>query len=126
VNAAHGHAAGARAITRVGVAIAALTRSSDHSFRIGGDEFVSLLVECTKEQALVYADRVRSAVASTTWHEDQDEVRLTICAGVANFPDDGPTCEQVLGHADEALFRAKDLGKNCVVAYGDARLEARK
>lgn len=119
LNSAHGHAAGARAISRVGTALAALTRSSDYSFRIGGDEFVSLLVESSKKQALIYADRVRTAIAASTFHEGQDEIRLTLCAGVAGFPDDGATSEQVLEHADQALFQAKARGRNRVVLYGD-------
>ncbi len=123
LNTQHGHAAGARALVRVGQTLAAITRTCDYAFRIGGDEFVALIVESTTPAAATYAERVRQAVERDIYPEGQSTVELTLSAGCAGFPADGDTSEGVLANADRALFRAKELGKNRVVCYTHERGE---
>lgn len=117
VNTAFGHAAGSRALVAVGAALGRMTRQCDYAFRIGGDEFVALVVECSATQAAIYAERACRAVEALGHQEGDAAVRLTVSAGVAAFPDDGTAAEQVMQRADQALFRAKHQGKNRVACF---------
>ena len=115
INNRHGHAAGTRALERIGLTLATTTRDSDFAFRIGGDEFAALLAECNRTQALVYAERICSAIRGCVLLEEGQRVPLTTSAGVAAFPEDGDTLETVLSMADALLYRAKALGRDRAV-----------
>lgn len=114
-----GHAVGSRALARMGLALTRTTRRSDYAFRIGGDEFVSLLVESNPEGALLYAERVAEALQLCTVAEGEAGQAISVSAGLACFPRDGLTVDEVLNRADEALYRAKQAGRSRVVRYGE-------
>jgi diguanylate cyclase (GGDEF)-like protein len=115
INNRHGHAAGTRALERIGLTLASTTRDSDYAFRIGGDEFATLLAECNRASALIYAERICSALRGCVLVEEGARIPITTSAGVAAFPDDGDSLETVLSIADALLFRAKSLGRDRAV-----------
>ncbi len=112
-NDSHGHPAGDEALRRVAAAIKNCLRASDSAFRYGGEELVILLPEQPVAETVVVAERVRAVVESTALGRG----RLTLSCGVAGFPAPGRPLggwENVVELADQALYRAKALGRNRV------------
>jgi two-component system cell cycle response regulator len=119
-NDAFGHQAGDDALCRVAATIQAHLRSGDTLYRYGGEEFLVLLPEQSLDHAVVGANRVRQEVERL--HIKRlpfaPKTFLTLSAGVAELG--GGSVEDWLRRADEALYRAKALGRNRVeVAAGD-------
>lgn len=116
VNDAMGHPAGDELLRRLAQVLGADLRQTDMIARYGGEEFAVLLPETTKHEAMQVAERMRRDVeafinsGTTTWPQ-----KITISAGVATFPEDGRTAEEVLSAADQAMYVAKRQGRNRVV-----------
>jgi diguanylate cyclase (GGDEF)-like protein len=120
-NDSHGHLAGDEVLTRVGALLRECTRGVDSSARYGGEEFVLVLPETGVDRAVEVAERIRARLAK----EGFSNGRITLSAGVAQFPKDGDTPETVLSSADAALYRAKGEGRDRVVlADGPVRAPA--
>jgi len=82
--------------------------------RYGGEEFCVVLPECSKKQAVEQAQAFVKAVESEEIVLRREKTRITISAGVASFPKDAKTREDLLQRADEALYEAKRKGRNQV------------
>lgn len=109
-NDAHGHPAGDEVLKRVANILRTSTRAGDCTARYGGEEFAVLLSGKGAEEALQLAERIRERVAE----EEFAAGRITISAGIAEFPHHGHTAEAVISSADEALYEAKREGRNRV------------
>lgn len=116
LNNVYGHEMGTRALGRVGLTLSATARATDFTFRIGGDEFASLLLECGREQALAYAERVCAAVRQCLLEAGEVRIPISVSAGIAGFPEDGDSFEAVLRSADAQLYRAKNVGRDRAMA----------
>ncbi len=101
-NDTHGHRAGDELLKRAALVAQEHLRISDIFARYGGDEFVVLLPHATSAEAAVVAERMRVAIA---------EGAMTISIGIAEFRD-GDTLDGLIHRADEALYRAKNEGRN--------------
>jgi diguanylate cyclase (GGDEF)-like protein len=119
-NDSHGHLAGDDVLTRVGGLLRECTRGVDCSARYGGEEFVLVLPETNVDRAVEVAERIRARLAK----EGFANGRITLSAGVAQFPKDGETPESILSSADRALYRAKGEGRDRVV-LADGPTQAR-
>ncbi len=115
VNDTHGHAAGDEVLCALANKIRAVLRPKDRAGRIGGDEFVVVLPESTLEQAEGVAERIRKAV-ETIRLRDYPDVHPTISIGAASFGQPPTTLRACFNAADGALYRAKDSGRNRIVA----------
>lgn len=84
--------------------------------RYGGEELVALVPGATKDEATGLAERIREIVESHpfTGRESQPLGRVTLSLGVATFPADGKDADSIIGHADVAVYQAKDGGRNRV------------
>jgi len=91
------------------------TRSYDVVARYGGDEFAVILPNSSKEISRDIAERIRSRVITTQKLMAYPNISISI--GIASFPQDAGSGEEVMQKADEALYQAKDLGKNQVSVY---------
>ncbi len=112
INDSQGHAIGDCLLQSVAKRLLACVRSSDTVSRLGGDEFVILLSEVTcPEDAVCSAKKILLAL-SVPHRIDQDDLNLTASIGIATYPDDGAEAETLLKHADLAMYRAKDTGRN--------------
>jgi diguanylate cyclase (GGDEF)-like protein len=109
-NDAHGHPAGDEVLKRVANILRTSTRAGDCTARYGGEEFAVLLSGKGAEEATQLAERIRERVAE----EEFTAGRITISAGIAEFPHHGHTAEAVISSADEALYQAKRDGRNRV------------
>jgi diguanylate cyclase (GGDEF)-like protein len=123
LNDAHGHRAGDAALQALGTLLIANTRGGDVACRYGGEEFVLALPGATLEVARERAERLRQAVEALRVEHDGATLSMTISAGIAAYPVHGARVDQVLDSADQALYQAKNNGRNqCVVRTLGARV----
>ena len=117
VNDTHGHLVGSRLLAEIGNALKAHSRLIDFAFRYGGDEFVLLLPQTSKENALNVARRLHKLIRETTWLVPEGlNIRLTPSLGVASYPVDSRTKEGLLHLADEAMYLVKNTNRDSVAA----------
>ena len=110
-NDAHGHQAGDSTIREISKIFKDASRKIDIVARYGGEEFGIILPITKKEEALVLAERIRKAVETSPRLKN-----ITISIGVASFPADGNTKEDLIARADKTLYEAKRSGKNKICA----------
>jgi diguanylate cyclase (GGDEF)-like protein len=124
INDSLGHAAGDALLQRVARRLNAFTRPSDFAARAGGDEFLLLLrdIEST-EVAETFVQRCALALAQPH-HVATMELHVSPSIGVAHFPRDGTTAEDLMSRADEAMYCAKRSGRNAV-RFFDPRVMGR-
>jgi diguanylate cyclase (GGDEF)-like protein len=113
INDSLGHAAGDQVLKETARRLDGLRRTEDLLCRFGGEEFVLLLPYTNLEQAAAFAERVREAIASKPIEYYGKSIAVTFSAGVASFPS-GDTLEALLQRADQAMYRAKQQGRNRV------------
>ena len=115
----HGHDAGDAVLFQLTRFIESRLRAGDLAFRIGGEEFLLLLAEADREATLAKMEGFRREVETDLRVKHaQLNLTVTISAGVAAFPGDGTSLEDLLKAADTAMYRAKTMGRNCVFATG--------
>lgn len=105
-NDTHGHAAGDRALARVGATMRHLTRSVDHVARIGGDEFAVILPHTDLTSAGVLAERIIHAVA-----DGPGSIAVSVSVGVATLDTLEPSGSKIFHEADKGLYLAKANGR---------------
>ncbi len=112
-----GHMAGDEALKGISGVLAVTIRDSDVMARWGGEEFLVSLVQTDKPGAINLAEKLREAVEKHTFQFKGKRSHLTISCGVATFEEDGKTIEDLLETSDQALYLAKDGGRNRVCAF---------
>jgi len=105
----YGHLAGDRILRKMGELIKSSIRKLDIPFRYGGEEFTVILPEARLDNAYKVAERIRKTVESKA---SLKAMPVTISVGVASWPSDGITKEELIDCADKALYRAKQTGRN--------------
>jgi diguanylate cyclase (GGDEF)-like protein/putative nucleotidyltransferase with HDIG domain len=105
----YGHLAGDNVLRRVGEYITNSIRGIDLAFRYGGEEFTVILPGTQIEDAYKVAERIRKTIEAKS---SLKAMPITISLGVSNWPSDGIMKEEIIGRADEALYLAKQLGRN--------------
>ena len=117
MNDTHGHLVGSRLLAEIGNALKEHCRLIDFAFRYGGDEFVILLPQTSKENALNVARRLHKLVRESTWLVPEGlNIKLTPSVGVASYPVDSRTKEGLLHLADEAMYLVKNTKRDSVAA----------
>jgi diguanylate cyclase (GGDEF)-like protein len=116
VNDTYGHLAGDECLRIVSDLIqTSFNRSADLVARYGGEEFVVLLPYLHTENAVLCAERARAMVEAKVFVYADIEIRLTASVGVSTLvPEQGMDPTELIKLADEALYRAKDAGRNCI------------
>lgn len=115
INDVYGHQAGDLVLRKVAKVIKSAVRDSDTVYRYGGEEFVVLLPETTKEGAVRVAEKILESVRKESfWVGEETSLYITVSIGVANFPEDTIFPEQLVAIADVALYKAKGRGKDRV------------
>ncbi len=115
-NDSQGHLNGDKALKLIAQTIIDNIRKSDTLARYGGDEFVMILPELDKHQSKSLAEKLCMVIGKTKIPRkiSTRKVNLTVSLGISTFPDDGRSEDDLLKKADEALYQAKDLGRNAV------------
>ncbi len=114
VNDRSGHQVGDAVLCRVARVLNEHKRQIDFAARIGGEEFALILPNTAQDDAFVLAERLRCALREEL---AGDSVPITISFGVASYPQHGETAASLLRAADEALYAAKDSGRNRTVLH---------
>ncbi len=116
VNDRYGHHAGDQVLKRFAQIARISTREVDYLARFGGEEFVLVLVQTSLPRALTVAERIRSQVEEGPFVVEGAEIRLTVSLGLTEYQV-GEEVEATLARADEALYRAKQKGRNRVEVH---------
>lgn len=115
VNDTHGHQMGDEVLKRVAKILKESLRKVDLLARYGGEEIVIVLPETDHERGMQVAERLRESVAGAEHHYGGKVVRVTCSMGVSALPEsDAKDCDDLLRLADEALYRAKEAGRDRV------------
>ncbi|MBE0616852.1 MAG: GGDEF domain-containing protein [Proteobacteria bacterium] len=121
INDLHGHPAGDAVLRAVAQALAAFARETDLPARYGGEEFAILLPSTTEEGARALAERVRAGVEAlqVAWEGKVIPVRVSV--GVATLEGESDSADGLVARADQALYAAKQTGRNKVVTHSEIR-----
>jgi len=120
VNDVHGHLVGSKLLWLIGDIIKSNLRMIDYAFRYGGDEFVVLLPQTSKENSLMVVRRIKDLLTSKVFFtEEKLNVKVTASFGVASFPVDGRTRKELLRMADEAMYLVKNTTRNNIALAGE-------
>jgi diguanylate cyclase (GGDEF)-like protein len=116
VNDTYGHVVGDAVLRELAERTRNALRAGDTVGRYGGEEFMALLPETDLEQAKQVAERIRASIASlpVATAEVAGGIHATISIGIATYPTDGDTADEVLEKGDQAMYWAKRLGRNQV------------
>ena len=115
INDANGHLLGEFVVGEIGHIIGAMHKEEGRSAtRFGGDEYQTVLPDLSKEEAFEVAEEIRRRVETHIFERDDVAATTTISIGVASYPEDGTTHQELTHAADAALYRAKRAGGNTV------------
>ena len=118
VNDTYGHQQGDFVLKIVASQLQKELRSYDCAARYGGEEFISILPDSTLKEAVFVAERIRLSLQELQWNGELSSLNLTGSFGVASFPNEGiTTVDGFIKLADDALYRAKNNGRNRVEFY---------
>ncbi|MEM7268253.1 MAG: diguanylate cyclase [Pseudomonadota bacterium] len=113
-NDTYGHDAGDLVLKSVAEVLQTLFRDSDVPCRLGGEEFIVMLPGASLERALERAEELRSEIEAGEVRYGGQHLKVTASLGVAVYTKHGKTLEALMQTADDALYAAKDGGRNCV------------
>ena len=115
-NDSNGHQKGDQLLRTLAKVLAGCLRESDFLARYGGEEFTIILPSTSRGEALAVAEKIRGRVERYPFRsrETQPNGSITISIGVATFPDDGRDTASLMETADQALYEAKESGRNKV------------
>ena len=115
-NDSNGHQKGDQLLRTLAKVLASCLRESDFLARYGGEEFTIILPSTSRGEALAVAEKIRGRVERYPFkgRETQPNGSVTISIGVATFPEDGKDNASLMEKADQALYEAKDSGRNRV------------
>lgn len=117
VNDTYGHSAGDACLKTLAQTLEQVSRGSDMCFRYGGEEFLLLLPDTSAAGAFYLAEILRQKVEQTPCLYEDQAIAITISLGVATFPQNGRSSEEIIHCADTALYRSKEQGRNRVSAF---------
>ncbi|MDA8243622.1 MAG: GGDEF domain-containing protein [Elusimicrobia bacterium] len=118
LNDTYGHQFGDAVIRRVAELLKAGVYETDFVGRYGGEEFGIVLPRAEPAGVLRKAEAIRARIEAEPFSQGLERVRLTVSIGIAHFPRDGRTPEELIARADAALYAAKEGGRNRVVDAG--------
>jgi len=111
INDTYGHQMGDKLLIDVALRLKTCIREVDTIARIGGDEFTIIVQDINSENMTTLAHKIKD-VMKDPFVIEEIEIYSTFSIGIANYPDDGELKDELLKHADIAMYRAKDAGRN--------------
>jgi diguanylate cyclase (GGDEF)-like protein len=126
LNDTYGHPFGDKVLKGVARVLQRAVRGVDLAARYGGEEFVLLLEDSDVDGGRIMAERIRTEVEGLEFPHETGIVRVTLSLGIAAYPDDGRTKPELIERADQALYRAKQTGRNRAICWRDVPSEVRK
>lgn len=117
-NDTYGHLVGDVVLKEAARIMKGSIREIDLAARYGGEEFSMILPETDAAGALVVAERIRKKIEDSTFKAYDESIKATISIGIAMYPEDAKSADDLIERSDAALYKAKRSGKNVVCAYG--------
>ncbi len=117
VNDEYGHPGGDEVLRVVGKTISDLQRNTDVSGRYGGEEFAIILVDTNIENAVHFLERLRIKLENTVVKHNDTEIRVTVSLGISEANSEMKSYEEWLSQSDQALYKAKENGRNQYQVY---------
>jgi len=115
INDKFGHPAGDKVLKILAEVFKKRTRDSDFVARMGGEEFMLVLTETSADDALIVTDKLRGVIEQANFHFRDTAVPVTVSCGITDYSE-GDSVEELYSRADEALYEAKEGGRNrCVL-----------
>jgi diguanylate cyclase (GGDEF)-like protein len=117
INDSFGHSSGDSVLLRTASEISSLVRGAEMFARLGGDEFAILTALKPEDDVAALPERIVRAVSAIPFRFRGTHIRLTTSVGVAIYPEHGTDGEELVAHADTAMYQAKQQGKNTWALY---------
>jgi diguanylate cyclase (GGDEF)-like protein len=117
INDNYGHLAGDETLKKIACVLKNQLRKSDVLARYGGEEFILLLPDTDIQAALELAEVIRKSVEQLTIEIEKHQITCTLSLGIADYRFDDISLTDIVGQADQALYQAKEQGRNRVVAF---------
>ena len=121
INRDYGHEVGDEVLKALAAMLKSAAAGETLAFRFGGDEFIVLFLNTSREQAFLAMESIRAETAQRETYAGTD-LKVTISVGIASCPVDGNAADELLRKADQALYRAKLAGSNQVLLAFDERM----
>ena len=118
INDSYGHAIGDVALKEFARIARESLRKTDLVGRLGGEEFGILLTETDIDGAMIFAERLRYKIANNIVYTDVANITFTVSIGISEYSLSDEEVEGIIARADEALYEAKNTGRNKTVVYG--------
>lgn len=119
VNDNYGHLVGSKLIAMVGQCLRENLRLIDAAFRYGGDEFAILLPQTSRDSALFVARRIARAFHQRDWRPEENvSIELRASIGIAGYPHDASTAQDIVQRADELMYQVKQSGRDNIAVAG--------
>ena len=123
INDVHGHPSGDQVLINFARVCMENIREFDVFARFGGEEFALLMPETDDEQAYQVSERLRLSVAQSSIYVDDQAIPVTVSLGLSEFSADADTLDDILRRADQALYHAKQSGRNQTVVWQKSIVE---
>ena len=118
INDVHGHLCGSKLLTEIAGVIKNTLRQVDIAFRYGGDEFVVIMPQTSKKNAVLVANKLRDSFRKTAFLKEENiNCTMTASFGVATYPDDAKSKEDLIQHSDKAMYLAKERSRDRVETF---------
>ena len=118
INDTYGHPAGDMVLSEIGRILKEHVRRNDITCRYGGEEFAVILPNASRDNIYAAYDRFREMVSEHLFEYESNKFHITVSIGIA-FSNDAESANDLLSHADQALYNAKESGRNKTVTYMD-------
>lgn len=123
LNDTYGHTAGDKVLENLGKVFSTHIRIDDYAIRYGGEEFLVVLPQVPYSRSLLRGNQIRQVVQQVVTEYNGKQMQVTISGGVAGFPDHGSNPYEVIARADEALYKAKEMGRNRIEVYMEGEMK---
>ena len=117
VNDTYGHDVGDTVIKSLAKIMTDSIRDSDMAVRYGGEEFLILLLNTTKEQSIIIANNIKKNFSSLEFTSESKKFKKTLSMGISHYPNDTDSLWKAIKYADEALYLAKNTGRDKIVIF---------
>lgn len=121
VNDTYGHPAGDVVLKGFSRIIRETVREIDIPARYGGEEFAIMALKADAPEAKKIAERIRKRVQKERFQAEGVEINVTVSLGIASYPRDASSREELIEHADQSLYRAKESGRNRTVLFREMK-----
>jgi len=117
INDTYGHQNGDKILKKIAQILKSNIRDGDFVARYGGEEFAIILKNCNEKEAYKASEKLRKKIEKYNWSVNNKKINVSISIGIASFPDQANTKDELIKAADSALYKAKAAGRNQSVIY---------